>query len=153
MKGMFVFAMALGLAFGGCTEGDHQDGDGHHGSGETVDVPDHYAAAVEKCEELSKKIDDLIAKGDLDDVHAVAANIQKIAEKLSALAKEDLPQEKLRDVNIKSKELAGMFTEIDEAADAGKKQETIQVHDKMRGLIAELKKHVKKVDPHEGHQH
>ena len=153
MRGMFVFVMALGLAGGACTEGDHQDGQGHHGGGETVDVPEHYAAALEKCEELSKRIDDLISKGHLDDVHSVAAGIQKIAEKLPALAKKDLPQERLRDVNIKSKELAGMFTEIDEAADAGKKQETIQVHDKMRGLIAELKKHVKKVDPHEGHGH
>ena len=153
MKGMFVCVMALGLALGGCSKGDHQDGHGHDGSGETVDVPEHYAPAVEKCEELSQRIDDLIAKGRLEDVHAVAAGIQKIAEKLPALAKEDLPPEKLRDVNIKAKKLAGMFTEIDEAADAGKKQETMQIHSEMRGLIAELKKHAKKVDPHEGHGH
>ena len=141
---------ALGLVLGGCSGGDGEHGHGQGGGG-AIDVPDHYADALEKCEELSKKIDGLIADGQLDDVHPVAADIKKIAEKLPALAKSDLPAEKLREVNLKSKELAGLFSAIDEAADAGKKEETVRVQTQMRDIISELKEHVGDEDDHEGH--
>ena len=54
-------------------------------------------------------------------------------------------------MNIKATKLAGMFGEIDEAADAGKKAETIRVHGEMKALIAELKKHIEKGGHHEEH--
>ncbi len=145
----FALFAALGLVLGGCGgEAEHEH---EHGGGGAIDVPDHYADAVKRCEELSRKIDGLIADGHLDDVHPVAADIQKIAERLPALAKSDLPVEKLREVNLKSKELAGLFSEIDEAADAGKKEETLRIQTQMRNLISELKKHTGDEDDHEGH--
>ena len=128
---------ALGLVFIGCG-GEEED---HHGGGEDVTVPDHYAHAVEKCEKLSKEIDDLIRDDKLDKVHAVAKSIQMIAEKLAELAKKDLPAEMLKDVNVKAKELAGTFSEIDTVADAGDKEGTIKVHNKIKELIGHLKEH------------
>ena len=154
MKTIFLTLALFGLVLGGCSKGEHGDGhDHHHGGGGTVEVPKHYGEAVERCEELSKKIDGLIGKGELEDVHAVAADIKKIAEKLPELAQVDLPAGALREVNIKAKKLAGMFSEIDEAADAGKKDETIRVHSEMQALIAELKEHAEKGihDAHEAH--
>ena len=140
-----VLAAALGLAVG-CGDGHDHGKEGHtekgHGAGGgTVTVPDHYGEAVHKCEELSGKIGGLISSGKLSDVHAVAADITKIAEKLPELAQKDLKPEMLKEVNIKAKELAGMFDAIDEAADAGKKEETVKLHEKMKALIADLKKH------------
>ena len=141
MRVLCFSLVVIGLVLGGCSEGEHEDGHEHHGGAGAVDVPQHYGAAVEKCEQLSKKIDSLITEGHLKDVHAVAAEIKKIAEKLPALAKRDLPPAKLREVSINARKLAGMFSEIDMAADAGKKDDTIEVHDKMKGLIADLKEH------------
>ena len=153
-----AMAAALGLAVGcgddhaedGHTEKGHSEkghgeeghgAEGHGSGGATVTVPDHYGEAIHKCEELSGKIGSLIASGKLSDVHAVAANVTKIAEKLPALAQKDLKPEMLKEVNVKAKELAGMFDAIDEAADAGKKEETIKLHEKMKALIAHLKEH------------
>ena len=165
-----AMAAALGLAVGcgedhsdqahsedGTSEKGHSHGGASHSHGAkggTVTVPDHYGEAVEKCEELSGKIGSLISSGKLSEVHAVAADITKIAEQLPALAKKDLKPSMLKEVNIKAKELAGMFDEIDEAADAGKKKETIALHKKMKGLIAHLKEHAG--DGHgkgDGHDH
>lgn len=140
--GTLALAAALVFATGCDKHEDHEKGGHGHGTGGgNVSVPDHYKDAVHKCEELSKKIGTLINEGKLKDVHAAAADIKKIAEKLPELAQKDLKPEMLKDVNVKAKELAGMFNEIDEAADAGKKDETIKLHEKMKALIADLEKH------------
>ena len=147
-----ALAAAAFALVGGCGE-DH-DKDGHHetgghgAKGGAVAVPEHYADAIAKCEELSAKIGELIGQGKLGDVHPPAADIKKIAEKLPELAQKDLPAEMLKEVNVKAKELAGTFEEIDGPADAGKKAETQKVHDKIKGLIADLKKHA----GHAGHK-
>ena len=139
---LLMFTVLLSFSLTGCGgEHDENGGHGEHGGGESVEVPDDYAHAVEKCEELSKEIDELIAEGHLDDVYGVANNIVKIAEKLPELAQKDLSPGMLKEVNIAAKSLAGMFSEIDNAADAGNKAETIAVHKKMKGLIADLAKH------------
>lgn len=46
-------------------------------------------------------------------VHEKAAKIRDIARKLPRLAKGSIPSEILKDNNVKSKELAGMFTAAD----------------------------------------
>jgi len=154
MSKAVALIVMLGLVLGGC--GSEHGEDGHdHGSGSSasITIPEHYAEAIQKCEELSMKIGDLIAKGRLNEVHPAAENIKKIAEKLPEMAQKELPADLLRDVNIKAKKLAGMFVEIDEPADAGNKEETIKVHNKMKGLIAKLKIYAKqaKEDHHEDH--
>jgi len=142
LTGTLALAAAIVFAAGCDKHEDHKHGGGGHGDhGGTVSVPLHYKDAVHKCEELSGKIGGLISSGNLKDVHAAAADIKKIAEKLPELAQTDLKPEMLKDVNIKAKELAGMFNEIDEAADAGKKEETARLHERMKTLIADLKKH------------
>jgi len=142
-----AFAAALGLLTGCGDSHDHgaggHDSQKHGGEGGAVTVPADYAGAVAKCEELSNQIGSLITAGKLGDVHTAAADIKKIAEKLPELAQKGLPADVLKDVNIKSKDLAGTFSEIDEAADAGKKEETIRVQERMKALIADLQKHAK----------
>ncbi|MCZ6808115.1 MAG: hypothetical protein O7F08_14255 [Deltaproteobacteria bacterium] len=155
IRNLLIILALVSLALGGCGNGHDEEGGhgehGEHGAGPAVEVPDHYAHAVEKLEELSTKIDGLIADGHLEDVHRTAADIKKIAEKLPALAKTDLPAGMLKDVNVTAKQLAGTFSEIDEAADAGKKDETVAVHDRMKALIADLKKHAAH-EEEEGHE-
>ena len=151
---------ALSLVLLGCGGGEAEHEHGEHGGGaeESVRVGPTYAEAIGQCESRSTRIDRMIVDGHLGDVHAAAASIQKIAEKLPELARKDLPAELLREINIASKKLAGLFGEIDEAADAGRKEDTIQVHDRMKALIADLKKHADKViekthDEHEEEGH
>ena len=148
MRKALTMLALLGLVLGGCGEEKEHE----HGGGGTVDVPQHYGDAVEKCEQLSKKIGELIASGHLDDVHAAAADIKKIAEKLPGIAQEDLPPSMLRDVNLKAKELAGMFSAIDKAADAGNKEETVKLHNRMKELVAGLLKHVAHAKKEDGHE-
>ena len=73
MRTILLTLALFGLVLGGCSKGEeHGDGHEHQGGGVTVEVPKHYGEAVARCEELSKKIDGLIGKGELEDVHAVA---------------------------------------------------------------------------------
>lgn len=134
----------------GCGDGhDHDHGKSGHGAeGGKIAVAGQYKDAVAQCEDLSRKIETLISTGKLSEVHAAADDVRKIAQKLPELAQKDLPAEMLKDVNVKSKELAGMFGPIDAAADAGKKEETQKLHEKMKGLISDLKKHA----DHAGHK-
>ncbi len=145
-----TLAVLVTLGFQSCGEGESEH---EHGGGGTAAVPEHYSAAVEECARLSRQIDEHIAEGHLDDVHPIAADIQKIAEKLPALAQDDLPADLLREVNIKAKELAGMFAEIDEAADAGKKEETVAIHNRMKALIADLQQHASEAEEEHHDEH
>ncbi len=140
MRGL-VMAVTLGLVIGGCGKDEHGN-HGHGGSG-SVHVPERYAEAVKACEALSAKIDSLIASGKLADVHGAADGIRQIAEKLPAIARKELPEQGQKEVDAKARALAALFTEIDEAADAGMKQDTIKVHGKMKELIAALRAHAK----------
>src|SRR6266545_6114968 len=129
-----TFAAAIGFLTGCSDSHDHgsggHDSEKHGGAGGTVTVPADFAGAVAKCEELSNQIGSLITACKLSEVHAAAADIKKIAEKLPELAQKAMPPGMLKDVNIKAKDLAGTFSEIDEAADAGKKEEAIKVHER-----------------------
>lgn len=150
-----ITTVLLGCLFaGGCGGEQKQDSDagGEHGHGDTEEVtriPDTYGAAVATCEEHTRQIAELIESGKLHDVHAEAAYIRDIARKLPALARVSMPPGMLKDINLKSKELAGLFDAIDKAADSGDKEGTIRVHEQMKELVAALKAH----EGHEGHEH
>ncbi len=101
-------------------------------------IPKDYKGAVSKIEEHLKQIDDLIKTSDLEKVHGVAEKISQVCEKLPALAE----KEHRTEVEKTSKEIIALFKEIDEAADAGKKEETIKVADTYKAKVAQLKKHV-----------
>lgn len=141
MRGL-VMAAALGFVIGGCGKDEHEKHGAHGGSGGTH-VPESYAEAVKECEELSAKIDSLIASGKLADVHKAAQGIKEIAEALPSIAGKELSQEAQKEVAENAPALAALFTEIDEAADAGMKADTIKVHGKMKELIAALRAHAK----------
>lgn len=107
-------------------------------------VPADYPGAVARIEEHLKTIDGLITSSALDKVHAVAEKISRVAEKLPSLA----PKDDRAHVEKVSKEVIALFGEIDEAADAGKKDETVKVLSKYRAKVAELKAHAKGGDHH-----
>ena len=132
------------LFVGGCSGEQKQDSNaraehGHEDAGEAAEIPNTYGAAVARCEAHTRRIAELIESGELHDVHAEAAEIRDIARKLPELARVDMPPAMLKEINLKSKELAGLFDAIDKAADSGDKEGTIRVHEQMKELIAALK--------------
>ena len=125
--------------------------EGHGHSAEDVkamvDKLASYADAMHEIEEHREHIEHLIEGGKLADVHPPAEVISMIAKRLPELAKKSgIPHEHWKDINTQSRDLANMFDEIDEAADAGKKPETEAAFAKMVKLIDGLKAHAKHQD-------
>ena len=124
----------------GCS-GNKETGEQEHAAeaGDVAAVPQTYNEAVAKCEALSREIDALIESGDLGQVHPKAQEIQSLARKLPKLAKGSVPLDALKDININSKQLAGLFDSIDAAGDSGDKEETVRVHEEMKKHILYFK--------------
>ena len=111
-------------------------------------VPDNYKDAVARIEEHLRTIAGLIDTGDLEKVHAIADKISYVCKKLPELAaRGDRPE-----VEKTCKVIIGLFGEIDEAADAGRKTETVQAFGKYKTKVKELEKHVKDNGHDHGHQ-
>ncbi len=130
----------------GCSGEQEQDSHaggehGHGDRGETAEIPTSYRAAVARCEAHTLRIAELIESGELHDVHAEAAYIRDIARKLPELAKTSVPPGMLKEINLTSKELAGLFDAIDKAADSGDREGTIRAYERMKELVAALKAH------------
>ncbi len=124
----------------GCSGEQERAGEqGHADTGEASEIPNTYSVAVARCEAHTRQIAELIESGELHDVHAEAAYIRDIARKLPELAKASMPPGMLKEINLKSKELAGLFDAIDKAADSGDKEGTIRAHNRMKELVAALK--------------
>ncbi len=140
---------ALALVPGGCAEeGDPASADQPKAATAAAMPPAGPAAvsgafgeAMKQCEELSDTIAGLIERDALSQIHPPAEAIKKIAETIPAIAYDELTPEGFEAVRAKARALAGTFSEIDEVADAGKKEETIKAHEKIRLLIADLKAH------------
>lgn len=155
-------AFALPLVFG-CskqqpaqqnapTNGQHADhaSDGHaaadhhdeHGgealTEESVKTPESFAAGVSRLKELHQEINGLIQQNKLDDVHHAAQEMGILARKMKTLASRDIAEAKRADAGRLCNDIAGYFSPIDEAADAGKKDETITIHKQMADTIAKL---------------
>lgn len=96
-----------------------------------------YSGALAKIEEHLKAIDALVAANDLEKVHKSAEKISQVAETLPALA----PKDDKAEIEKIAKAIVALFKEIDDAADGGKKAETVAVVAKYRAKLAELKKH------------
>ena len=100
---------------------------------------------MHEIDELREQIEHLIESGKLSDVHPPAQHISLIAKRLPELAKKSgIAEEHWKDINTQSRDLANLFDEIDEAADAGKKSETEAAFAKMVKLIDSLKMHAPK---------
>lgn len=114
-------------------------GDTHNAKGFSYPsaAPGSYKDGVAKIEEHLNAIDALIAAGDLDKVHKVAEKISEVCEKLPAMA----PKDDQAEIAKTCKEIIALFKEIDDAADAGKKTETVKILEKYRAKVAILKKH------------
>lgn len=126
-------------------EAGHEKAHGHGSEADlnaSVEKLANYADAMHEIEEHREEIEHLIDAGKLADVHPPAQHISLIAKRLPELAqKSDVPKEHWKDINTQSRDLANLFDEIDEAADAGKKPESEAVFAKMVRLIDSLKTH------------
>lgn len=140
-RSTFVMLILTSLFMAGCGSDQKQDSQAHDDAEISIKTPDTYEAAIEQCEFHLAEIAELIEKGKLSEVHREAAKIRDIARKLPQLAKGDVPVEMLKDINIKSKELAAMFTEVDKAADSGDEAGTIRAYQTMKTLVELLMLH------------
>jgi len=136
------FALTAILAATGCGKKDPHDHHGKEGSKQSRPMPSTYKEAITEIRHHSDEIAGLIASNKLGDVHHEAEEIKKIAEHLPELAqKAGMAGDMMKEINLKSKELAAMFEDIDNAADSGKGEETERFHERMKGLISDLGKH------------
>lgn len=108
-----------------------------------VKMPDSFKAGVGRLEELHKKIHHLIEDDKLSKVHRVAEEMALVANRTKKLGAKDLPEDKQADAGKFCNEVAASYKTIDEAADAGKKAETVAIHKKMGTAIENLKKLLK----------
>ena len=141
--------------------GDHKDGDhkdkahkdgehkdkghkdaGHHDKPLTekdVKMPATFKAGVSRQEELHKQIHHHVEHGELAKVHRVAEEMALVANKMKELAQKEVAEDRRVEAGRLCNELAGYYKPIDEAADAGKKAETVALHKKMGETIHKLK--------------
>ena len=103
-----------------------------------VKMPESFAAGVARLSELHQKINDLIEHDELADVHRVAEEMAILARKMKELASRDIVEDNRTEAGRLCNEIAGYFSPIDEAADAGKKDETVAIHHQMAETIAKL---------------
>lgn len=121
----------------------HKEGHGHGASAEEMQAEvaklASYAEAIHEIGEHREEIEHLIKDDKLDKVHPSAEHISLIAKRLFELARTSkVSEEHWKDINTQSRELANLFDEVDEAADAGKKPETEAAVAKMFKLIDSL---------------
>ncbi len=122
----------------------HADADHEHEHGgkalteQDVKTPESFAAGVARLKELHQEINHLIEHNELADVHRVAEEMAIVARKMKPLAARDIAQDRLTDAGRLCNEIAGYFSPIDEAADAGKKDETMAIHMQMAETIGKL---------------
>ena len=148
-RSTFVILSLTTLFIAGCGSDQKQESQAHDDVETSMKTPDTYAEAIEQCEFHLVEITELIEKGELSKVHEQAAKIRDIARKLPQLAKGSIPLDMLKDINIKSKELAGLFKVVDKAADSGDKEGTIRAHQSMQTLVDALKLHTSHDEEHE----
>lgn len=118
----------------------HKDG-GHHDkplTAKDVKMPASFKAGVARQAELHKQIDHQIEHGELAKVHRVAEEMALVANKMKELAQTEVTEDKRVEAGRLCNEIAGYFKPIDEAADAGKKAETVALHKKMGETIRKL---------------
>ena len=86
------------------------------------------------------EIQTLIDGSKLLKVHPVASKISKLAQSLPNA--KGFPEDDRKEIEETCKAIISLFGEIDEVADAEKKQETIQILEKYRKKVSSLKEHV-----------
>ena len=111
---------------------------------QNVTLPTSFAAGVARLTELHEKIEHLIEHNELHDVHRVAEEMAIVARKMKELAANDIPEDMRTDAGRLCNQIAGYFNPIDEAADAGKKDETMVIHMQMADTIGKLEALTKK---------
>ena len=124
---------------------EHHDEDHEHEHGgealteQDVSLPTSFSAGVARLAELHENIEHLIEHGELADVHRVAEEMALVARKMKELAAHDIAESDRTEAGRLCNEIANYFRPIDEAADAGKKDETMAIHHQMAATIQKLR--------------
>lgn len=124
-------------------DADHDQHHEHEHGGEAlteadVKMPESFAAGVARLSELHQNINHLIEHNELADIHRVAEEMAIVARKMKELAAKDIVEDDRTEVGRLCNEIAGYFHPIDEAADSGKKDETMAIHMQMAETIGRL---------------
>jgi len=107
-----------------------------------------YGSVVSMMETHLEEIQSLIDSNKLLKVHPAASKISLLAESLPNA--KDFPDDDRSEIEKTCKEIIALFGEIDKAADAQKKAETVEVLGKYRSKVSFL---AKLVHEEEGHEH
>lgn len=123
--------------------GDEKKGE-EHGKPAEFKMPTTYKDAVKEIEYRLHEIEELMAAKHLDQVHAQADVIRKVANQIGQLAaKSDsgVPKEAVKDINLAGKDLAAKFDAIDKAGDSGDMAGTKKAYEGMVAIAATLQKY------------
>jgi hypothetical protein len=122
----------------GADHEEHHEHDGQALTEESVKMPESFAAGVARLKELHEGINHLIEQNKLADVHHSAEEMAIVARKMKPLAARDVLEDKRAEAGRLCNDIAGYFSPIDEAADAGKKDAMIAIHKQMADTIGKL---------------
>ena len=134
---VFMLAIAFGLTTTARAE-EHKGGD--------AKMPENYKDAVAAIEHHTATVDKAIKDGKLDTLHKHGEEIKTLANMLPKLASKEgsgVAAADVKEINLTSKKLAATYEPLDEAGDAGKKEESLKVYNEIVALTAILKKFVK----------
>jgi hypothetical protein len=112
----------------------------------SMKMPEKYSEAIAALEHHTEAVDKAIKDGKLDTLHKHGEEIKMLAQMLPKLSMKEgsgVAETDVKDINLTSKKLAATYEPLDEAGDAGKKEESKKVYDEIVTLVATLKKYVK----------
>jgi len=153
LKVLLTAVVAGVVALAGCDSGHKVDGHAHApgdehgasavpGTASPVEAPTTLQDAAAKLETAHRDLAAIVKDGDLSKAHEAAERIKRLAEPLAELAtKAGLPAADVKEVNLASKELQSLFKDMDEAGDAGRRDDAKAVFAKYEKPLATVKKH------------
>lgn len=152
LTAMIAGAIALAGCDGGHKDDGHAPGEGHGastapGTAAPVEAPTTFKDAATKLEAAHRDLSAIVKDGDLSKAHEAAERIKKLAEPLAELAtRAGLPAADVKEVNLASKELQSLFSAMDAAGDAGKREDA-------KAVLVKYEKPLETVKKHAGHAH
>ena len=147
MMNLFGTVLIVVLALGWTNSARAEDDESKfHNKDGSMKMPENYKDAVAAIEHHTAAVDKAIKDGKLDTLHKHGEEIKMLANMLPKLASKEgsgVAAADVKEINLTSKKLAATYEPLDEAGDAGKKEESLKVYNEIVALVATLKKFVK----------
>ena len=146
MMNVFGAVLIAVLAFGWMHSAGAEEDPKFHNKDGSMKMPENYADAVAGIEHHTETIQKAIKDGKLDTLHKHGEEVKMLAQMLPKLASKPdskVAEGDVKEINLTSKKLAATYEPLDEAGDAGKKEESQKVYGEIVTLVAALKKFVK----------